>query len=1609
MSAKSRRPGNARAGDIKPDDKFLAWYYAHVPTEELKGYSSDILRARAAHHLDLASWRMPGQTLVNISNELDVSIVSVVAEEMPYLLNSIRAELTLEDASVRLLVHPTFEVVRDSHTNGLLEVIPGPPREGLLDLPMPHGIRETWVTAEIGRLADAAAMKDLTDRLHTVLEDVRMVADDAAAIHRKFAEAVASVEESSIAVVPAREQYRQLLLWLKAGNFVLLGYTEYELTTAGGKQLLTERGGSSLGLLRRPGLDEVTPERGPALHGGHQILTIVGSGARSTVLRAAFLDEVRLQALNESGKVIGERRFAGLFTPAADQQSVQRIPIIRDKVQAVVERLGFRPPSPQIGKVLAILESFPRDELFRLEADELAVPAAEILRSEVLQAMRVLPWPRSSEQFVSSLVLLPRHHYTTAVRLRMEQNLKQAIRAKSVHVTVMPARSPVVCVLFRVHVNAPALEATASGATVVDFSELERHLTSGVRSWKEMLGNAIRDHFPPVKAARLSERWLDAFPLSYSAVYGTDIAVKDIIAFETLHVGGTGGGPVGDPLLKVYRATASASLKQQEDARIRLYLTAPRSLTQILPLLHNLGVEVLEERPFELFHGSGQSVYLYDLRVKYPMGADPDARSGLLADAFAAAMRGDAESDQIDALVIGQGVDWRQATILRSYAKYLQQLGTTNSYGFIADTLVGNPRATHALLALFHAKFDPGLDDSRRFRNVAAARKELQAAIDEVPGLDADRLLRTFMDLVEATLRTNYFLNKPQLSVKLDPTVISHAPVPRPKYEIWVYSPRLEGVHLRFGDLARGGLRWSDRSEDFRTEILGLVKAQEVKNSVIVPAGAKGGFYPKRLTDPASDRQSWLEEGLECYRIFIRGLLDLTDNLVITSRGEKVVPPQGVVRHDSDDYYLVVAADKGTASFSDAANAVAQEYGFWLGDAFASGGSVGYDHKQMGITARGAWESVKHHFNELGMDPQRSDFTAVGIGDMSGDVFGNAMLLSPHIRLLAAFDHRHIFLDPSPDAGASFEERQRLFRLPRSSWADYKPSLISPGGGVHSRSAKAIGITEEVRTSLGLAPGTAQLPPHVLIQAILRAPVDLLYNGGIGTYVKAAIESHAEVGDKANDALRVNGTELRARIVAEGGNLGITQRGRIDAALAGVLLNTDAIDNSAGVDCSDHEVNIKIFVDRVIASGRLPTAERAGLLQSLTNEVARLVLENNVNQNILLFNDRHLVVELSPGFERMMDWLEDVAEVDRNLEGLPSTEELHERLRAGIGLTSPELSVLAAHAKIELAKDLIASDLADDPWFRRVLRDYFPRQLSERFEEALDEHPLRRQIICTVLANDMVNLGGITFAFRVIEETNATAAAVARAFVVVREVYNLPWITRRLAALPADFPGEYAAEVALYLRRALDRATRWYVTHEHRDQPVTVALGRIAPTFELLLTRTREFLRGSDRDHTEDRIARWNDVGMPRELVKRASDLLESFGLLDISLLAERVEEPPAMIADLYYAVFHRIGALGLLLRITDLPRQNRWEASARAALRDDVYSAVADMTLSVLQTTPGAKGVAAMERLVEWESGHQEQLRRIKDTFAEVTKPGQVDIDSISVALKLLRTLVRR
>ncbi|HEY8372296.1 MAG TPA: NAD-glutamate dehydrogenase domain-containing protein, partial [Pseudonocardiaceae bacterium] len=939
---------------------------------------------------------------------------------------------------------------------------------------------------------------------------------------------------------------------------------------------------------------------------------------------------------------------------------------------------------------------------------------------------------------------------------------------------------------------------------------------------------------------------------------------------------------------------------------------------------------------------------------------------------------------------------------------------------YIEDAVLNHTEVAVTLVRLFEARFDPSLTDEARTARTEELTEECRQLIDQVTSLDEDRILRSYLSLVLATLRTNYFVRdaagqpRPFLSFKLDPRAIPGLPEPRPRFEIFVYSSRVEGVHLRFGLVARGGLRWSDRREDFRTEILGLVKAQAVKNSVIVPVGAKGGFVVKRppapTGDPALDREALQQEGVACYRMFISGLLDLTDNLV----DGRVVPPAGVVRYDGDDTYLVVAADKGTATFSDIANEVATSYGFWLGDAFASGGSVGYDHKAMGITARGAWESVKRHFRELGVDTQSEDFTVVGIGDMSGDVFGNGMLLSEHIRLVAAFDHRHVFIDPDPDAATSYAERRRLFELPRSSWDDYDRSKISKGGGVWPRTAKSIPVSPEARRALGLPEGVEQLSPQEMIRAILQAPVDLLWNGGIGTYVKASTETHAEVGDKANDAVRVDAKDLRVKVVGEGGNLGFTQRGRIEFARNGGKINTDALDNSAGVDCSDHEVNIKIMLDRLVAEGLLKPEERNKLLAEMTDEVAELVLADNYRQNAVLGVSRAHAAPMLSVHARLIADLEDRRGLDRELEALPSPQQLKALDQAGEGLTSPELATLLAHVKLALKEEVLASDLPDADVFAHRLSEYFPQRLRERFGDAIASHPLRREITTTLLVNEVVDGGGITYAFRLAEELSADATDAVRAFMAVTRIFDLPSLWADIAALDNVVPTQVADAMVLESRRLLDRASRWLLTNRPQPLAVGAEISRFAPVVAELAPRVLELVRGQEREAILAQAEEFVAQGVPAQLAQRVASLLAVFGMLDITEVAELAEREagasrersPWETAELYYALSDHLGIDAMLTSVSALERGNRWHALARLALRDDLYSSLRAITLDVLCGSDPEDSVE--EKIAAWEQANSLRLARARASLREIEEAGRLDLATLSVVTRQLRSMVR-
>jgi glutamate dehydrogenase len=1241
--------------------------------------------------------------------------------------------------------------------------------------------------------------------------------------------------------------------------------------------------------------------------------------------------------------------------------------------------------------LLQFLETYPRDELFQTHDSQLREIAQSVLHLQERRHTKLYLRPDDYGRFMSCLVYLPRDRYTTQARVRVERLLMAALGGVAVDYTARVSES----VLARLHfvIRVPL----GQGLPEIDEHDLESQVAAATRSWQDDFTSNLATRVGESAATPLIRTYINAFPEAYKEDFGPARGVNDALVIEALEP--------GELSLEIFQPPNG----DREDLRLKITRVGPAmSLSRVLPILQSMGVDVVDEYPYEIGRALKEPAWILDFGMRLPAGeiAERASLSERFEEAFAATWNDRCGIDGFNSLITRGGLRWRQALVLRAYSRYMRQIGSTFSQRFLEDVVVGNVGITRLLVQLFETRFAPGEIDGRP-QAEAALVEEIEEALDSVASLDQDRILRTFLAMIQATLRTNYFqvdddgIDRSSVAFKFDPRSIPDLPLPRPQYEIWVYAPRVEGVHLRFGAVARGGLRWSDRQEDFRTEILGLVKAQEVKNSVIVPVGAKGGFYAKRLPDPSVDREAWLTEGKAAYREFIMSMLDITDNLV----DGVIVHPRDVVRHDGDDPYLVVAADKGTATFSDLANSIAAEYGFWLGDAFASGGSVGYDHKAMGITARGAWESVKRHFRELDVDTQTQDFTVAGVGDMSGDVFGNGMLLSEHIRLVVAFDHRHIFIDPDPVAPTSFAERRRLFDLPRSSWADYDTSLISAGGGVFARSLKSIDITPQMADALGIAVDVTSLTPDELMRVALMAPVDLLWNGGIGTYVKSQTETNADVGDKANDRIRVNGSDLRCRVIGEGGNLGMTQLGRVEASRHGIQLNTDAIDNSAGVDTSDHEVNIKILLDGLVRSGTLAQDARNTLLAAMTDVVADQVLEDNYGQNVVLGNARAGAPGLINVHQRMIRELERVGLLDRALEFLPDDEELRVRRMAGDGLTSPELSVLLAYSKIWLTAELNASNLEDEPYFRKALTGYFPPMLSAEFGDAVSHHQLRRQIISTVTVNRLINMAGISFVFRAMEETGASAVEVVRAAWAAIEIFSIATVWQDINDQDNIIPTTAQTALHLETRRLLDRATRWFLQTRGGALDVQGEIDRFGAVVHDRAQGVPTHLLGKEHERFERLTQRFVNAGAPDELARRSAAALDVFALLDITDICVRTSESVDTVIPLYFTISERYDIDRTLVHITDLPRGDRWSALARQALRSDLYAVVAGLTSRVLRSTP--HDLAPLDRLTGWEQAHVEGVARARTTLDDIASVEDPDLATLSVALRAMRNLV--
>jgi len=1576
-------------------EAFVRQYYRWVSTEDIAERNPLDMYGLALAHFNYARVRPSGVTKVRVFNprfethgwQSTHTAVEIVTDDKPFLIDSVSMELNRRGFGVHLIIHPVMYVRRDDE-GALREVLPPPPG------PVPEGAAtESVIHAEVDRQTDPAALEKLREHLLRVIAEVRAAVEDWPAMRKQALDLAAELAESPPPLEPEEiAEARAFMEWLEDHHFTFLGYREYELVTEEGELRLSAVVDSGLGILREsaatPGSRgfEKLPPRVRALALEPYLLNLTKANSRATVHRPSYLDYVGVKRFDAEGRVVGERRFLGLYAHTTYAASPTEIPILRRKVEAVLQRAGFPPASHNEKALIEILESHPRDELFQTPVDELFEIAMGILNLGERQRLRLFMRRDPFGRFLSCLVFVPRDRFNTENRRRIEAILRQATRASSIDYTTRVSES----VLVRLHYIAYTDPARLPE---IDAREIELMLVAATRSWADDLAEALIDEQGEERGNELRRRYGDAFPAAYRADWVARSAIADIKHIEEL--------PERDGLqISLYRPLESPP----GVLRAKLFRSGRAlALSDVLPLFEHMGVDVADERPYAVTPRDAESVWIYDFGLIYRGESElvTDEIKEAFESAFLRTWRGEVENDNFNRLVLAAGLTWRQIVILRAVGRYLRQAGTTFSDRYVEHAVVLHPEVASLLVELFRARFEPGLAD----RSAADRLVErIGRAIDAVESLDQDQILRMFLGLIEAMLRTNFFQRgpdgepKPHISFKLDPARVPRLPQPRPRFEIFVYSPRTEGSHLRGGRVARGGIRWSDRREDFRTEVLGLMKAQMVKNAVIVPVGAKGGFVVKR---PPADggREALLEEVVACYRTFIRGLLDLTDNI----SGGEIVPPPDVVRYDEYDPYLVVAADKGTASFSDIANGISKEYGFWLGDAFASGGSAGYDHKRMGITARGAWESVKRHFRELGHDIQVRDFTAVGIGDMSGDVFGNGMLLSRHTRLVGAFNHREIFIDPDPDPEACWEERKRLFELPRSSWSDYDTERISPGGGVWPRTAKSIPLSEQARAALEVE--EEAMTPAELIRALLRAPVDLLWNGGIGTYVKASSETHADAGDKANDAVRVDASELRCRVVGEGGNLGLTQRGRIEYALGGGHVNTDAIDNSGGVDCSDREVNIKVLLDAVAADGDLTVKQRNALLEEMTESVAALVLKDNYEQSETLTLAEAQAAGMIDVHSRFIHWLEHTRKLDRELEALPDDEEIAERKRRHGGLTRPEIATLLAYGKVDLFAALLDSDVPEDPSLSEELDRYFPAPLPERFGAHMRSHRLRREIAATQVVNNMLHGGGTTFAFRLHEETGAPASEIARAYAVAREVFQMRSQWAGIEALDNQVAAEVQIGMLLEGRKLVERGSRWLLRNRRRPLDIASTVQYFEPGAEILYEAAPRLLADPDVQPLARRTHELREAGVPEELATRVASLETMFSALDIVEVAGELGLEVEPVAAIHFRLGSRLELHWLRDRIGALSRDDRWRALARAALRDDLYAIHRSLTAEVLRSS--ADDGDADRRVDAWLDGNP-AVERCLQTLADVRAGREFDLTTLSVAVREVRNLIQ-
>ncbi|MGX5201301.1 NAD-glutamate dehydrogenase [Aliikangiella sp. IMCC44632] len=1516
------------------------------------------------------------------------SVIELVHKDMPFLVDSVRMELNRMGINIQLHIHVPLDIKRNKSGKITSVARPDPKAPASSITPM---------YLEIDRQLDDHEHELIKLNLEEVLSDVRVTVADWGPMKERLGEVIQRLSHLPKKLVNEKNiECKDFLEWISGNHFTLLGYTYYELQKTNKDVRLVPQESACLGLKTKQNwkpkaysLSDLPKGARNLILNSENLLVLTKLSAVSRVHRPAHIDYIGIKRVNEKGEIIGEDRFIGLYTSAAYNLNPMSIPVLRQKIQAVQKRSGLTKLEHDLKVLRNILETYPRDELFQIRVDDLYESAIGILQIQERPIVRAFVRRDPYGRFFSCLIYVPREVYTTKIRIKITNLLKKTFGAISEpQFTTTFSES----ILARIHFIVPV-----ENAETVKFNlaQLERKLQLATRSWEDSLKQTLIKEFGENEGKRIAARYTNRFPVGYQDDTRVKTAVNDIQHMESL----TDKNALS---MRLYR-------DEKDDAdllRFKLFFRdAPKPLSEIIPMLENMGLNIIGEKPYEIKPENGVKRWVSDYVMLHPGSTDLklEKLKQKFQSAFTSIWNGEAENDGFNRLVLSASLGWREIAILRAYAKYMWQLGSSFSQSYIEETLAAYPDIASMLVEYFYLNFDPSMKRSKvKQKNI---KDKIISALDSVAILDQDRILNRYLELISATLRTNFFQldksdqPKSYISLKLNPAKIPDMPKPAPMFEIFVYSPRVEGVHLRGGKVARGGLRWSDRREDFRTEILGLVKAQQVKNSVIVPVGAKGGFVCKRPLSGLS-REEFMAEGIACYKIFISALLDITDNLVES----KLIPPVNVVRKDSDDPYLVVAADKGTATFSDIANSISEEYGFWLGDAFASGGSVGYDHKKMGITAKGAWESVKRHFMEMGVDCQNEDFTAVGVGDMAGDVFGNGMLCSRHTKLVAAFNHMHIFIDPNPNPEKSFVERERLFNLPRSSWEDYDAKLISKGGGIFSRSAKSIPLSKEIRQLLDLE--EKALSPNDLINAILKSKVDLLWNGGIGTYVKSKHESNNEVGDRANDNLRVNGGELRCKIIGEGGNLGVTQLGRIEYMMSGGRANTDFIDNAGGVNCSDNEVNIKILLNQMVLAGEMTLKRRNKLLASMTDEVSEIVLRENFLQAQSISVSEQRSATMVKELLRFIHWLEKEEKLDRELEFLPTDEELLERLAQNKGLTRAEIAVLTAYGKMVLKEDLRVPEVANEPFYNTVLVNYFPKPLRKKFVTQMQSHPLRDEIIAMKLANEMVDYLGSNFAFRAIDETGANPADVATCFTIAKEVFDLPGLWKQIESLDHSIPASVKHDMIYQTQRMSRRCTRWFLRHKRKNLKIIESIDFFKDGVVELEKSIHKVLDKKENKSIRKHVDKWTELGVPTKLAERVCYLSTMFSGLDIVEMAKQTKHDISLVAEVYFKLGAKLELHWFLEQINLQPVDNHWQAFARATFREDLDWQQRSLTVAVLQLTNRSKD--AEERIINWIIENANLLARWQQMLADFRTSSHHEFAKFSVALRELLILVQ-